>query len=214
MNWTPHATVSSPLPLSKQRIHAPTPTPNLRGFRQSPVSRSAPFRGSPRRTSPSAGPAAGGELTLFAGLLRAAAAGLPARPAPQPCRRPKLLPIAARLRRRHRGHHHRLLSSHVAGVSFAARVGVAFSAPPQAAWEHEASPVAIVTAGPPARSGSQPASPGPRPSRAPSKALELGSCDYLPTEAEGFPLTFRLFLPPTSQERLYYSQVGKQIQKS
>lgn len=84
-----------------------------------PVPPSSPFTRSTRPTSLLAGGAASGELTLFARLL-GAAARLPACPAAQPGRLPRLLPVAARLRRRHRGHHHRFLPPHAAGIFFAA----------------------------------------------------------------------------------------------
>lgn len=120
--------------------------------------------GSPHGRSLCAGSAAAGELTLFVGLPGAAVAGLPARPALQPSRLPKLLRVAARLWRRHR----RVLHPHAAGV-FAAGLP-SFAA---GGREREASPVAIVTAIFPAPSSSQPASPGPQASCAPKKALKL-----------------------------------------
>lgn len=41
------------------------------------------------------------------------------------------------------------------------------------------------------------------------QALELGSCDYLPTKAKDFLLISRVFVTAVSQERLYYCLVGK-----
>lgn len=199
MDQMPLATKPSPLPLPKQQLR-PLPPKPLR--LQLVLVRFPPVHLSPLLLAhvPPAGSEAERELTLLPGLLGAAASGLPARPASQACGRQRLLAVAARLGHRHRGH--RLLPPHAAGVFFAARGRLAFSAPPQAAGEREASPVAMVTVDPP-RPQPLPAAPSGlvQVTRAPRKALELGSCNYLLTKAKDFLSIYLSFVCDTSFAR-------------
>lgn len=206
MDQMPSATKPSPLPLPKQQLR-PLPTKPLR--LQLVLLRFPPVHLSPLLLVhvPPAGSEAERELTLLPGLLGAAASGLPARPAPQACGRPRLLAVAARLGPRHRGH--RLLPPHAAGVFFAARGRLAFSAPPQAAGEREASPVAMLTVDPPPTPQPLPAGVCRCPAR-PGRRWSWGAAiTYRPKQRTFFPLISRLFVTPVWREGVYYSLVGK-----
>lgn len=114
------ATVPSPpLPLPKRQRQPLLPKSSRLQF---PFLPSFLFRRSPSiPLSPvlhTAPPPAqvGGELTLFAGLLGAADARFPARPASQPRQLLRLLRVAARLGSSSCSHHYRVLPSHSSAV--------------------------------------------------------------------------------------------------
>lgn len=167
MDWMLSATAPSLLPLPKQQLHPRPPKASRLQSVSLLFSRSL-LTTSPHCTSLCAGSAAAGEYTLFSGLLRAAGAGLPANSAPQPGLLPRLLPIGARLGRHHRSH-----TTTFATFLQPASSPQAFSAPPLAAEECEASPVALVTRDLPRP---QPLSAGFSPAPGVPRAPEATSC--------------------------------------
>ena len=198
----PLATKPSPLPLPKQQLYSLPPKP----WRLQRVSlRCAPVPLSPlphTEVPPPAASATAKELTLLTGFLGAAAAGVPTRPVPQAFGLRRRLPVKARL-----GHHprgHRLLPPHATGVFFQGRRLAGwpsrFCCPRGGTGTRGVSGCHGDCGSSPPPATLRLASPGVLSSLV---ALQLGSCDYVPTKAKNFPLIFRLFLTPILKNKLY-----------